>query len=78
MNSRYYINIFCKNVKYLRKKHGLSKAEMARRLNIGVGSITLLEKGILPDRLISAVLLKIEEIFSVQPAVLLSKILEDL
>ena len=72
MKSKYYINLFCKNVKYLRKKHNLSKAEMAIKLDIGIGSITSIEKGILPPRLSARVLMKIEESFNVSASELLS------
>ena len=72
MKSKYYINLFCENIKYLRKKHNLSKAEMAKRLNVGIGSITSIENGILPPRLSTRVLITIEESFNVSASKILS------
>ncbi|MBE6674957.1 MAG: helix-turn-helix transcriptional regulator [Ruminococcaceae bacterium] len=72
MKSKYYINLFCENIKYLRKKHNLSKAEMAKRLNVGIGSITSIENGILPPRLSARVLITIEESFNVSASKILS------
>lgn len=48
--------IFCKNLRYLRQKHGLSKRNMANILGIGVNTLTSLEQGIASPRLGSSVL----------------------
>lgn len=42
---------FGKNVRYLRKLHGLSKQEMAKKLMIGVDTLNKLEAGMIPPRL---------------------------
>jgi transcriptional regulator with XRE-family HTH domain len=48
MGSEKEIMAFCENVRYLRKKNGLSKKEMAKKLGIGVKSLELIETGSLP------------------------------
>ncbi len=55
-NAPEYMNLL-KNISYLRKKHRLTKKEMARRLGIGVGSLAKLEKGIVPPRLSALIIL---------------------
>ena len=42
---------FCSNIRALREREGISKAAMAKRLHIGVGTLTRLERGELPPRL---------------------------
>ena len=42
---------FCRNIAYLRRTHNLTQAQMARIMGVGVHSIRLLERGILPKRL---------------------------
>lgn len=42
---------FMQNVKWLRKRFGLSKRHMARLLGIGVGSLNKIERGEFPPRL---------------------------
>lgn len=42
---------FMKNITQLRKQHGLSKKAMAKILGIGVGSLTMIERGEMPKRL---------------------------
>ncbi len=60
--------IFCANVKELRKKNNLSKREMAKRLGIGVKSLTLIENGIIPPRLNCEILFYIRKSFGVKPS----------
>ena len=43
--------IFCNNIKRLRKMKRLSKREMAQKLEIGIASLTKIENGIIPPRL---------------------------
>ena len=41
----------CHNIAYLRRRHGLTKKEMALTLGIGVRSLSLIEDGRLPRNL---------------------------
>lgn len=66
--TRREIKIFMKNIAYIRKKHGLSKREMAKLLKIGVESLNKLESGELPKRLSVKVLFEIERHFGVLAA----------
>lgn len=43
--------VLAKQLVQLRKAHGLSKKEMAKRLEIGVASLNKLERGEIPPRL---------------------------
>lgn len=51
MNTNQNITAFCNNVKRIRLELGLSKEEMAERLNISVRSLSIIESGSIPKRL---------------------------
>ena len=55
-----------KNIKEIRKANGLTQKEMAKRLGIGVSSLSKLENGILPPRLTVDVLFIIERNFHIK------------
>ena len=57
----------CENVKFLRKRDGLSKQEMARKLRISIRSLSMLEKGIIPERLSCDLLINIYFAFGISP-----------
>ena len=42
---------FCCNIRYLRKKSGLTQKQMAEKLKISVGYIRMLERGQIPARM---------------------------
>ena len=42
------LNIFCKNIYYLRKKNKYSQKKMAKIMNISTGSLRKVENGIVP------------------------------
>lgn len=56
----------CRNIKYLRNVHKISKKEMASILGIGVKSLRLIEKGIVPSRLSSEVIFNLHKNFGVK------------
>ena len=45
------LHVFCKNIRILRIKNGLSQKEMAKLLRIGVRSLRTIETGHIPPRL---------------------------
>ena len=57
---------FCQNVSAIRKKHCLSKKEMARLLGIGIGSLNKLERGIIPERMSCDIIIRISRIFDIE------------
>ena len=59
------VEIFSKNVKWLRKTNKLSKKQMSEILNIGLGSLNKIEKEILPQRLSVNVLFTIKNHFGI-------------
>ena len=67
----------CTNVKYLRRKNRLSKKEMARRIGIGTGSLTKMERGELPPRVNCKIFLQIYFSFGITPAKMLKSHLWD-
>ena len=69
--------ILCKNIKYLRFQHNLSKKEMAKKLGIGIASLSKIESGILPPRLTHELLLLIHEHFGISPHKILTEEIED-
>lgn len=50
------LTIFCRNLRYLRQKHGLSKTRMANILGVGINTLNRLEQGTASPRLGSSVL----------------------
>lgn len=65
--------ILCDNVRILRRRAGLTQKEMAKRLGVGVGSISMLEKGVVPKRLSCEVLFRLALEFGASPNDLLKK-----
>lgn len=70
-----YCHFFCENIRYLRKIYGLSQKEMARRLNISVYMLRLIEKRVLSPRLSYKVLYTIEDVFGLSPSAVLETLL---
>ena len=70
-------NIFLLNISYLRKQHGLSKKEMARRLGIGLRSLNKVEQGSIPPRLTVEIFFAVWEQFHIKPSILLTELLEE-
>ena len=67
MENKYYLNTFCNNIVNLRKIFRLSKREMAKKLRIGVKSLTMIESGQVPKRLSVEVLFWVHENFGITP-----------
>ena len=66
--------VFCKNVKKLRENYGYSKLKMAKILGIGIKSLSLIERGILPPRLKCEVLIRIANHFGISPSDMFTQI----
>ena len=66
---------FCENMRRLRKKHDLSKKEMAKKPGIGIGSLTKIERGEFPVRLGCQVIFCASRSFGVRPADLFRELL---
>lgn len=69
--------IFCHNMALLRKRHGLSRRDMARRLGIGPGSLRAIERGEVPPGLSMGVLQRVQEEFGLPPAEFLRDFLQN-
>lgn len=59
--------IFCQNIKKLREGGKPSKKDMAKRLGIGVKTLTMLENGVMPKRLTCKIVFKIQDEFNIHP-----------
>ena len=59
------IEVFTNNVVWLRKINNISKRKMCEILEIGIGSLNKIEKGILPPRLSVDVLFAIAHYFEI-------------
>jgi len=59
------LDIFCENIRYLRRIHGLSQEEMAQCLKIDLYSLKQLETGSVPEDIEVTVLFAIQDSFSV-------------
>ena len=57
---------FVENIRDLRIKNGLSKTQMAEKLDVSVYTIRKLENGIMPKRLSIEVVFKIEKEFGIK------------
>lgn len=65
--------IVCDNIKFLRKKAGYSKKRMAETLDVSVRTISMLERGIVPERLSCQLLFNAQAEFGINPTDLLKK-----
>ena len=77
MNTHRDIEIFCHNVAFLRKQHKLSRKAMAKRLEIGVWSLTRIEQGSLPPQLGAHIIFCVYKQFGIRPSQLFSSPLSD-
>ena len=59
--------IFCENIRLLRRWAHLSKKEMAKRLHIGLHTLTLLEHHRIPARLSCNIFASIHREFGILP-----------
>ena len=76
-NNNNELSILCKNIKYLREKNNLTKAEMARVLQIGVNSLSKIEQGNFPPRISCEILFRLHSAFGIAPTDLLRTTLYD-
>jgi len=65
--TREELDVFCRNVKTLRERHGLSKKEMAKILGVGVESLTKIEQGIIPRRASVSIVIKLAQHCNIEP-----------
>lgn len=65
--------LFCRNVRVLREKHGLSLGEMARILELTEELLMLLESGILMDEMDIRILEHIYHRFGIMPGALFAE-----
>jgi len=70
MDTNKEIQLFCSNITWLRKKHGLTKKTMAAALGIGLYTLNKLEAGQLPPRLSCRIFDVVYCKFAVLPSVL--------
>lgn len=61
------------NITCLRKKHGLSKKQMAKILHIGVGTLNKIERGEIPPRITIDLFYCVHSYFHIDPRTLLSQ-----
>ena len=73
MKREAHMQSLARQLRFLRKKHGLSQRELADILRIGLTSLRLLERGILPARLSCEVLFDLSDHFRIP----MSRLFED-
>ena len=71
-----YENV-CRNIRYLRASHGLSRTAMAKKLHISIKTLDALESGHFPEYIGVNMFFHVQRIFGVHPKILLSVRLED-
>lgn len=76
MRTENELQIFMKNLVFLRKENQLSKKEMANILGIRIQSLTQLENGELPPGLQVSVIFNACKRFGIAPQVLITQALE--
>jgi len=74
MNTDTEIQVFCKNIRALRKREGLTQREMAAVMRIGVGSLRKIEVGVLPPRLGTDAIINLARNFHIKPSKLFEHI----
>lgn len=67
---------FLNNVLWLRKHNGLSKKEMAKKLNISIKTLNKIENGELPEKLSVEIVFDLYEHFGITPKTLFETPLE--
>ncbi len=68
MKLHYQFLIFCKNVKYLREKNGLSLTAMAKIMHVTVPILRKIEAGNMPGNTQITVIFHVARHFSYHPA----------
>ena len=66
------LEMFCHNMREIRRHYGISKKKMAELLGIGVGSLCQIEQGVIPSRLTVEILLAVQKQFKINPDILFS------
>ena len=64
-------NNFCRNLKLLRKKYGLSEWQMARILKLSDEAVDALDQGVVPDEVDTGTLLLIHGYYAITPGQML-------
>ena len=64
-------NNFCRNLKLLRKKYGLSEWQMARILKLSDEAVDALDQGFVPDEVDTGTLLLIHGYYGITPSQML-------
>jgi transcriptional regulator with XRE-family HTH domain len=67
MTTQDELHCFCENIKKIRKEKGLCCRAMAKKLQIGIGSLRKIEQGEVPPRLRCEILLIIYKEFEISP-----------
>lgn len=62
------LSVFCKNIKYIRKKEKLSLSKMASIMHISTTTLKKIEKEEFPKRLNASVLMDIYRCFGIKPS----------
>lgn len=68
MKNHYELQIFCQNIRDLRQRHNLTQAQMARIMGVGLHSIRLLERNVLPPQLHCDVIYRLSTHFHIRPS----------
>lgn len=71
------MEVFTHNIRWLRKKHDLSKRKMAELLGIGLWSLNRLERGQIPPRMTIEILFAVQKHFGISPSAQLESRLGD-
>lgn len=61
------MEIFLRNVTWVRRHYGISKKRMAELLGIGVASLNKIENGQMPERLGVEIVFRIHDLFGIPP-----------
>ena len=70
------LEIFMKNVAYLRKTNGLSKKKMAEILGISIATLNRIENNDFPPRTKANVFIRIYQKFGIRPTDMLRELLK--
>ena len=76
MNTEEHCRNICHNIRFLRRKYGLSRTAMARRIHVTIKTLDSMEAGVIPDRIGIYFLYYVQQAFDIAPQDLMMTRLE--
>lgn len=72
-----YLQIFCENMRCLRKRENLSRTAMAKRLGVSVKTLDAIESGVLPQNTTVRIFFRAHQAFGIPIDALFTPLQQD-